>query len=108
MEQKRCSKCRELKPLSEFNPRPERPSGYRSECKACQYRRQYERERNEPHKVSAKNLARIATKKGQLQKPLFCEGCFKPKKLDRHHPNYKKPLLVVWLCRKCHGGLKVA
>lgn len=32
---KRCSKCKETKPLSEFNPRCDRPCGYQSQCKEC-------------------------------------------------------------------------
>jgi len=108
MESKRCSKCKKVKLLSEYNKRPDRKSGYRSECRKCEYDRQYERARREPHKIRAKNLARVGTKKGKLQKPLFCERCFKVKKLDRHHPDYSKPLKIVWLCRRCHSGLKTA
>ena len=36
---KKCSKCGEDKPLSEFSPRPERKSGYRSKCKSCERNR---------------------------------------------------------------------
>lgn len=32
---KRCSKCREEKELTEFNKRPDRKSGYQSQCKSC-------------------------------------------------------------------------
>lgn len=32
---KRCSRCREIKPTTEFNAAPKRPSGYRPQCKAC-------------------------------------------------------------------------
>lgn len=30
-----------------------------------------------------------------------CETCGKHK-TDAHHPDYSKPLEVVWLCRSCH------
>ena len=30
-----------------------------------------------------------------------CERCGK-EKTDAHHPDYSKPLEVVWLCRSCH------
>jgi hypothetical protein len=33
---KACSKCREVKPFTEFSPRTDRASGYLSQCKACQ------------------------------------------------------------------------
>lgn len=32
---KRCAKCGETKPLAQFEPRKERVSGYRNECKVC-------------------------------------------------------------------------
>lgn len=108
MDTKECSKCKEVKALSEFNTRPDRPSGYRSECKRCQYERQYKRERKDRHKINAKHQARLATKKGIIQKPLFCEKCGEAKTLERHHPDYSKPLKIVWICRKCHSKLKSA
>jgi hypothetical protein len=103
MDAKPCSKCKEVKALSEFNTRPDRPSGYRSECKSCQYKAHYKREKENRQKIKAKEKANKAQKRGRLQPPLFCEGCFEDKPLDKHHPDYRKPLKVIWLCRKCHG-----
>jgi hypothetical protein len=34
---------------------------------------------------------------------LFCENCHEDKPLDKHHPDYSKPLKIEWLCRKCHS-----
>lgn len=34
--EKLCSKCRRIKPISEFYSRRERPSGLRSKCKTCE------------------------------------------------------------------------
>ena len=100
---KTCSVCHLLKIISEFNIRPDRPSGYRSECKRCQYDRQYRRIRLNRQKDRAKHAARIATKKGKIKKPLFCESCGQNRKLERHHPDYDKPLEVDWLCHRCHS-----
>ena len=112
MELKQCSKCKLTKPFNEFNTRPDRPSGYRSECKKCQYAAHYKREKGNREKVNAKYAARLATKKGKLQKPLFCERCGEDKPLERHHPDYKQPLKVVWVCHNCHSqihrSLKIA
>ena len=105
MDVKKCSKCKEVKNLSEFNTRPDRPSGYRSGCKKCQYQRQYERIKQQRHKIRAKARARIAEGNGTLIRPDYCQGCEQDKPLDRHHPNYKKPLDVIWLCRKCHMAI---
>lgn len=33
-----------------------------------------------------------------------CVICGKPG-VERHHPNYNKPLEIVWLCRSCHKRL---
>jgi len=97
-----CTVCKEEKELSEFNTRPDIASGYRGECKRCQYDRQYRREK---YKIRAKDNARIAYKKGLIQKPLFCEMCGENKPLDRHHENYDEQLKVIWVCRKCHSQI---
>lgn len=84
--------------------------------------REYDRERSkQPHRVAlrkrvtsdwqakhpdrraAHNATSNALRSGKLQKPLLCEGCGLPKRLEKHHPDYAKPLLVVWLCKPCHA-----
>lgn len=102
---KKCTVCGKIKELSEFNTRPDRPSGYRSECKRCQYDRQYRRLKNNPHIYRAKHAARIACKKGLIQMPLLCERCGKKGVLEKHHPDYDKPLEVVWVHKRCHSKL---
>jgi hypothetical protein len=103
MESKQCSKCKETKALSEFNTRPDRRCGYRSECKKCQYRRQLGRKRTK-EKASAYNRFHYAKRKGRIQKPLFCEKCGEAKQLSAHHYDYRKPFDVQWLCNQCHFG----
>lgn len=34
--------------------------------------------------------------------PSRCELCGRTKVLERHHPDYDKPLEIQWLCKKCH------
>ncbi len=55
-----------------------------------------------PHKIKAKNLADYAQKKGFIIKPDRCSKCDKNIKIEKHHPDYSKPLEVIWLCRSCH------
>lgn len=43
-----------------------------------------------------------AVKIGKIIKPLSCEHCKQTKKLQGHHTDYKKPLIVIWLCSTCH------
>ena len=51
-------------------------------------------------KMNARWILHRALKAGKL----FKEACITcgNQKSQAHHPDYNKPLLVVWLCRKCH------
>ena len=35
----------------------------------------------------------------------LCESCNKKEAMHRHHPNYNKPLDIIFLCSKCHMRL---
>ena len=52
-----------------------------------------------PEKRSAKNKIAHLTRNGQLVRQP-CSICGEPN-AQAHHPNYDKPLEVVWLCQ-CH------
>ncbi len=101
---KQCSKCNEQKPLAAFNTRPDRKSGYRSECKRCQY--QAQRTRMIPAVVSqARNNLHYAVKIGNMVKPEQCESCRMTTEVHAHHRDYFLPLDVAWLCVPCHNRL---
>lgn len=56
-----------------------------------------------PERVKAREVVSRALKLGLLiKKP--CKKCGNKLSFARH-PNYKKPLNVVWLCRKHHRGV---
>lgn len=55
-----------------------------------------------PKKVKARTAARRAVEAGILKAPAVCESCGEPKKLQKHHADYSKPLDVRWLCQDCH------
>lgn len=53
-----------------------------------------------PDKVHAHNKLYYAVKTGKIKK-LPCEKCGREKSVG-HHPDYLKPLNVIWLCKICH------
>ena len=60
-------------------------------------------DRRYPDRAKAHTVASNAVRDGKLTKPHLCEGCGLPKRLEKHHPDYSQPLLVVWLCKPCHA-----
>lgn len=129
---KKCSKCQQVKPLTEFAKRPERPIGVRSRCRECgnEDRRQYridhpgkdaaylrgrfEQNREmiklsrsgEYAKYRAQNRARRAVmravNRGQMVREP-CEVCgHEP--AEGHHDSYapEARMKVRWLCRQHH------
>jgi len=43
-----------------------------------------------------------AIRDGKLQKAEKCTVCLSSEDIEAHHPDYEKPLQVVWLCKRCH------
>lgn len=56
-----------------------------------------------PARKRAQTAATRAVKDGRLPRATKCEGCGLPRKLQKHHHDYSRPLLVVWLCKPCHA-----
>lgn len=57
----------------------------------------------------AQNKVEMAIRAGFIQRPENCSNCkckkvFKDGRsgIQAHHPDYNKPLYVIWLCQKCH------
>lgn len=55
-----------------------------------------------PEKLHAQQLVAGALRRGQMVRARTCSACGVPCKADAHHPDYTRPLEVVWLCKKCH------
>lgn len=66
------------------------------------YQKWSKTENAKKYRVSRKKVY-IALKNGKLIKPNKCTLCFSDGKVEAHHPDYEKPLEVVWLCKSCHG-----
>lgn len=133
MEEKVCTKCREMKPLSEYHKHKGAPDGLRYVCKACRKQlaaeyyvkdpearrrvsNKYKKEHPERHrkteaeyrkrnplKVKAHNDVTHAIERGDLVRKP-CEKCGNERS-EAHHEDYSKPLEVIWLCRMCHVAL---
>lgn len=56
-----------------------------------------------PYKKRAHLYVELAIEYGHLVRPECCSKCGKICKPQGHHPDYSKPLDVIWLCTKCHG-----
>ena len=50
----------------------------------------------------ARAEAHYALKNNDIIKPKLCQRCYKDKHLIMHHPDYDKPLDIIWLCYLCH------
>lgn len=117
---KRCFKCGQVKPISEFYVHSQMADGHLNKCKECTRRDVRMREEQNPEAVlqsrlksceknpSHKNAYRAvdaALKCGVLVKPDVCSGCGCPSsehRIEAHHHDYSKPLDVIWLCTPCH------
>jgi hypothetical protein len=57
------------------------------------------------HPMAAKAQAKHnrLVRDGRIGRAPKCEACGLIKPLNAHHPDYSKPLLVVWLCKPCHA-----
>lgn len=78
-------------------------------CKTCHAA--YVREWRSRHPLSdaqkridnARSYANVYKQRGKLVPPEECEWCHRPGDLHMHHPDYDRPLYVVWLHKECHA-----
>lgn len=130
MKSKKCFKCGEVKPLSEFYKHPRMADGRVNKCKECNkkdvsinyrkkinYYKAYEKKRNakrweykteeamawrkrNPDKYKAHKKLHNALRGGKIKK----QPCFicGSKDVHGHHYDYSKPLNVIWLCAQHH------
>jgi len=54
---------------------------------------------------SAHQKVYAAVKSGKLKRPRFCSMCGGGTYIQGHHNDYRKPLLVIWVCWCCHMTL---
>lgn len=96
----RCSPCRKIH-IAEYQKK------YVVENRAIinkRLRGEYAQARRQKHpeKARARDILNNAIKSGKvIKKP--CIKCGSTKRIHGHHPNYSKPLKVVWLCPIHHS-----
>jgi len=84
--------------IKEYNIRTKAKDSYKQWLKAWSASRQI-------HKTlegKARKLVHYSVKNGTIQRPGQCIKCSKECKPEGHHPDYSKPLDVIWLCKQCH------
>lgn len=84
-----CNKCKEC-----FRKKKQRPEAI--------YRRHIRYVAKNPIKHKARALFRAAILSGKILRATSCEVCGACSSIQGHHPDYNKPLEVIWLCRPCH------
>src|ERR1043165_628420 len=119
--ERKCSKCKTVKPASEFWIDRQHLGHLVGHCKDCM-RREYRESRylklkNDPkYRESHRRNQRLyaarhpgvvkAHSKAYRNRDVImksaCERCGSIDNLHMHHPDYTKPLLVVTLCNPCH------
>jgi hypothetical protein len=55
-------------------------------------------------KMNARSAVSVAIKKGKIIKQP-CVVCGSCERVDAHHEDYSKKLIVIWLCHECHCKL---
>lgn len=125
---KKCARCKEVLPFSEFNKKAKLKDGLDSYCRKCasafyhesnerfrqsgakrqvpkqrlyEYQRQYAAQH--PRRIKAKDLLSQAIKSGKISRisTQLCATCGVQAQ-DYHHSDYTKPYEVTPLCKSCH------
>ncbi len=79
----------------------ERMRKYRKSTKT--YLKSYRK--RHPEKIRAQSQLQDHVKRGNIIKPSNCSICNSEKWIEAHHADYNKPLVVVWVCKKCHNAI---
>ena len=106
-ENPRCRKC-EAKRRREW--REENPEKVKDYCRASREKhkdkmREYHKKYSNENRIvkNAQQLSYNALKKGKIKK-LPCAVCGSHES-QKHHPDYSKPLDIIWLCSRHHMRL---
>ena len=133
MDTKTCFKCGHQKVRSEFYQHKQMRDGLLGKCKVCtksdvlahrlaniERVRSYDKQRASlPPRVALRRTicadnhrrhperaaARAETYRAFPTAPAKCEHCgVRSSRIERHHLDYSRPLLIEWLCKPCHAA----
>jgi hypothetical protein len=112
--QKCCSVCHLFKPKHDFVRDRTSRDGRHHRCLTCARKHHAERKENgalaamhkkwrqrHPLAAAAHVKLRRAVRRGELERQP-CTQCSSTQTIHGHHPDYSRPLEVVWLCQRCH------
>ncbi len=113
-----CTRCLKFKLWADFPMNKIKWDGHAYECRVCnneRVRKSYYKDKTRsreatklsikryPEKWKSRGLVSTAIRWGRMKK-LPCQKCGETK-VQAHHPDYSKPLEVLWLCIKHHMEL---
>jgi hypothetical protein len=99
-----CGECRRDYNRQWLKENPERVAASR----AAEKKRRKERgaySKPDPVKARARSLLNRAVRRGDVIRPSACSRCGADGPVEGHHPDYDRPLEVVWVCVSCHKAL---
>ena len=97
--EKACTRCGVVKPVAEYHRSAGARDGLASRCRPCV---SASRSRQPAKQRKAHYLVNRAIVSGELS-PQPCEVCGTEERIEAHHPDYDRPLDVMWLCARHHG-----
>ena len=107
-------KSKPTKILSEIKRHSENSQDYRKQLRCWReqnpnYSSTYKKEHREKNRLPNKKYRKLYPEKikahvlsRKIPLKSHCEKCNTTENLQKHHPDYSKPLEVITLCRKCH------
>ena len=89
----RCNKCNRERMRAYMNTKKGKERVYSSLYKSMKKHKE---------KQNARLVLLYHIKHGNILRPSSCIKCERECKPHGHHKDYKKPLDVIWVCRRCH------